>query len=182
MPHPPVIDWSAFVEADRRMKRDKRNAFTTAELETLFRGAVWTGGGSKLRRLTPGTHVWQDCAYWVPILLAYTGARREEVAKARVGDIARMDGIWVLRIRATETGRVKTESSVRDVPLADEVLRLGFIAFVDRQRQDGQTAVFPELATGGATYGDAFYKRWWRAFMRAGLVPSVRRRFLSRAV
>lgn len=171
MANPPVIEWGAFVEADSRVKRDKRPAFSASELEALFQGAVWSGSESRTRRIKPGHHVWHDSAYWVPILLAYTGARREEVAKAIVDDIAMIDDVWVLRIRETETGRVKTASSVRDVPLADEVLRLGFLDFVEHRRQTGVAALFPELAASGSSYGDAFYKKWWRAFMRAGLVP-----------
>lgn len=171
MANRPIIDWGAFVEADSRVKRDKRLAFTTAELQALFQGAVWSGSESKTRRVKPGFHVWHDSAYWVPILLAYTGARREEVAKAIVDDITMIGDVWVLRIRETETGRVKTASSVRDVPLAEEVLRLGFLDFVEQRRQTGVAALFPELASGGSNYGDAFYKKWWRAFMRAGLVP-----------
>lgn len=167
----PVIDWSAFVEADSRVKRDKRDAFSEAELEAMFTGAIWHGSESRVRRIKPGPHIWHDAPYWVPILLVYTGARREEVCKAMADDIACIDGIWVLHIRETETGRVKTASSVRDVPLADEVLRLGFVDFVERQRQAGSATLFPELAIGGSTYGDAFYKKWWRGLMRAGLVP-----------
>lgn len=171
MTNAPVIDWSAFVEADSRVKRDKRDAFSKAELEAMFKGAIWHGSESRVRRIRPGPHIWHDAPYWVPILLVYTGARREEVCKALVEDIDCIDGVWVLRIRETETGRVKTASSVRDVPLADEVLRLGFLDFVEGQRQAGSATLFPELTIGGSTYGDAFYKKWWRALMRAGLVP-----------
>lgn len=167
----PIIDWGAFVEADNRVKRDKRDAFSEGELETLFSGAIWHGSEPRTRRVKPGPHVWHDAAYWVPVMLVYTGARREEVCKALVSDVALIDNVWVLRIRETETGRVKTASSVRDVPLADEVLRLGFLDFVERQRKAGSTTLFPELTVGGANFGDAFYKKWWRALMRAGLVP-----------
>ena len=170
MVDPPVIGWSQFVEADRRMKRDKRPAFTSAELTTLFKGAVWSGSESMTRRLRPGRHIWHDSAYWVPLMLTYTGCRREEIAKALVSDIEKLEGIWAIRVRETESGRIKTTSSERDVPIADELIRLGLLDFVERQREAGQTLLFPELA-GGSSYGDVFYKRWWRAFMRAGLVP-----------
>lgn len=166
----PAIDWSQFVEADRRMKRDKRPAFTEAELTTLFQGAIWSGSESRVRRLSPGRHIWHDSAYWLPLMLTYTGCRREEIAKAMVTDIQQMEGIWVIKVRDTETGRIKTISSERDLPIADELIRLGLLGFVERQREAGQTLLFPELA-GGSSYGDVFYKKWWRAFMRAGLVP-----------
>ncbi|MCZ4343934.1 site-specific integrase [Sphingomonadaceae bacterium G21617-S1] len=115
--------------------------------------------------------IWHDSAYWIPLLLVYTGCRREEVAKAMVSDIELIDGIWVLRVRRTEAGRVKTESSVRDVPLADEALRLGFLSYVDHLRSAGAAALFPELGAQPGKFGDIFYKKWWRGFERAGLVP-----------
>jgi integrase len=169
-----VVDWSAFVVADKRVKRDKRAAFSVRELETLFTGAIWHGSESKVRRLKPGQHVWHDSAYWIPILLTYTGARREEIAKIMVDDVAMIEGIWALKVRVTETGRVKTESSVRDIPLANEVIRLGFLKFVEHQRKAGQVAVFADLGSGASNYGDAFYKKWWRSFIRAGLVPDAK--------
>lgn len=64
----------------------------------------------------------------------YTGARREEVAKIMVDDVAMIEGIWALKVRVTKTERVKTESPVRDFPLADEVTRLRFLKFVEHQR------------------------------------------------
>jgi len=167
-----AIDWSAFVIADKRVKRDKRPAFNVQELETLFTGAIWHGSESKVRRLKPGQHVWHDSAYWIPILLTYTGARREEIAKMMVDDVEMIEGIWACKVRVTETGRLKTESSVRDIPLADEVIRLGFLKFVEHQRQAGYFAIFAELGSGASNYGDAFYKKWWRSFIRAGLVPA----------
>lgn len=57
-----------------------------------------------------------------------------------------------------ETGRVKTESPMRDFPLADEVTRLGFLKFVEHQREAGQVAV-ADLGSGASNYGDAFYKK-----------------------
>ena len=171
MPSPPVVDWSAFLETDRRSRRDKRPAFTAGELRTIFAGAVWTGGESSVRRLKPGRHVWWDAAYWVLVLIVYTGARREEIAKLAVDDVEELEGIWAIRIRETESGRVKNIASRRDVPLAEEVVRLGFLAFVERQRSGGEVLLFPELRRETATMGDYFYKKWWRAFERAGLVP-----------
>lgn len=170
VPGCPPIDWSAYIIADKRVKRDKRPAFSVQELETLFSGPIWHGSESKVRRLKHGKHVWHDSAYWIPILLTYTGARREEIAKLMVSDVEQSHGLWVIKVRPTETGRVKTGSSVRDIPIADEVIRLGFLKFVERQREHGHRAIFADLGLGASNYGDAFYKKWWRAFIRTGLV------------
>jgi len=70
-----------------------------------------------------------------------------------------IEGIWALKVRVTKTERVKTESPVRDFPLADEVTRLRFLKFVEHQREAGQVAVFADLGSGASNYGDAFYKK-----------------------
>lgn len=67
---PVAVDWASFISSDRRIKRDKRPAFTEQELEMLFTGAVWHGCESTVRRMKPGRHLLWDSAYWVPILLA----------------------------------------------------------------------------------------------------------------
>lgn len=167
-----VIEWGAFITVDRRRKRDKRPAFTADELRVLFQSAVWHGFESRVRRFKPGRHIEWDGSYWVPILLAYTGARREEIAKLQTADVALIDGIWCLQLRETTAGRLKNSASERDIPLADEVLRLGFLAFVNRQRDAGEEQLFPDLRLAAGSYGGVYYKRHWRALERAGLVPA----------
>lgn len=183
----PDINWAAFIRKKTGTRRGERAAFEASELEALFAGAVWQGSKSKVRRLDAGQHIWHGSAYWLPILLVFTGCRREEIAKLALLDVETIDGISVLRIRVTEAGRLKNESSVRDIPVADELKRLGFLDFVEVLRSRGETLLFPDLAGGKGVMGDAFYKKWWRAFERAGLIPAGRdmhaiRHFVSTAL
>ena len=65
---------------------------------------------------------------WIPWLCAFTGARVGELAQLRKQDVSLRDDIWVIRI-TPEAGTVKTNEA-REVPLHQQVIDLGFPAFV----------------------------------------------------
>ncbi len=168
----PIVDWSAFTSKSKKAPRDQRDAFNEAELIALFQAPIWTGGQSPARRFVEGGHIWHDAGYWLPILLVYSGARREEIAKLLCQDVDCIDGIWCIRIRDTDAGRVKNVSSSRDIPLADQVVGLGFLEYVGAVRAAGSTLLFPDLDVEGRAKGDVYYKRWWRALERNGFVAA----------
>ena len=67
------------------------------------------------------------------LIAALSGARLAEVVEAHTEDIEMIDGRWCLHIREDnrdENQTVKTESSVRTLPLHDEIVRQGFIEYV----------------------------------------------------
>ena len=67
------------------------------------------------------------------LIASLSGARLAEVVEAHTDDIEMIDGRWCLHIREDnreENQTVKTEASVRAVPLHDEIIRQGFIEYV----------------------------------------------------
>lgn len=66
---------------------------------------------------------------WVPFLLAQSGARVSEVCQLRAEDIRQDKGIWYMSLRP-DAGSLKNRGSIRDIPLHPEVLRQGFLEFV----------------------------------------------------
>lgn len=70
---------------------------------------------------------------WGSLLGLFTGARLNEICQLETADIQQEDGIWFLNI--TDEGdnnkRVKAKASRRKVPVHSELLRLGFLAFVE---------------------------------------------------
>lgn len=64
---------------------------------------------------------------------------------------------------------MKTRSSTRTLPIASELNRLGFIAYVEALRAAGEKLLFPELKpeSGIGTMGDAFYKTRWTRLAKA---------------
>lgn len=157
-----------------KTKRDRNQRPPTSleDLKKLFALPIFTGcqrhlGGTGqvvLRaRFTPGPAIIHDAFYWVPLLIYYTGARREEICKLRPDDFRDLDGIAFIQIDDTETGRVKNHSSVRAIPLHRELIRLGLLDFVEACRRRSQDVLFPELRPTNKVqkFGDVFYKRAW---------------------
>jgi integrase len=157
-----------------KTKRDRNQRPPTSleDLKKLFALPIFTGcqrhrggtGQAVLRaRFTPGPATIHDAFYWVPLLIYYTGARREEICKLRPDDFRELDGIDFIQIDETETGRVKNHGSVRAIPLHRELIRLGLLGFVEACRRRGEDVLFPELRPSNKVqkFGDVFYKRCW---------------------
>jgi integrase len=70
---------------------------------------------------------------WPTLIQAFTGCRVAEIVDCHTSDVEQVDGIWQLHIREDnrEEGQTtKTESSVRTVVLNPEIIRQGFIDYV----------------------------------------------------
>ncbi len=81
---------------------------------------------------------------WLPWLLAFTGARVEEVCQSFVSDIRHKGGIWHLDINADHPSKsLKNTGSVRCVPLHASIISEGFLSYVSSLPQDGP--LFPDL-------------------------------------
>jgi integrase len=83
--------------------------------------------------------------YWAPIISAYTGARREEIAQLYASDVS--DWGNNLTITITDEGEdqsVKNKHSYRTIPVPPILLDAGFGGFVARRRQAGGKMLFLE--------------------------------------
>lgn len=194
----PAIDFeNLFVtETTAKRGRDLRPATTKDDVSALFALPVFTGcqthaGGTGQKvlkaRFTPGDAIIFDAFYWVPLLLYYTGARREEICKLGPADVHDEAGIPYIWIDFTEFGRLKNAHSIRPVPLHSELLRLGFLEFARECRRREYAVLFPELrATNDVqNFGDVYYKNIWSHLKKKGgltsdaTVHGMRHRFSS---
>ncbi len=97
--------------------------------------------------------------FWIPILCYYTGARLNEIAQLHKSNVGfSEDGIYYLNVRRGEGQSVKTDSSLRHVPVPKHVLELDFMAYV----KTCNDWLFPEIPVG--TYGSksSAFGKWWR--------------------
>lgn len=118
--------------------RDKRDAFTLDQLQRVFRNPVWTGSRSEYHQTNPGHTIYKNGIYWCPLIGAFTGARREEIAGLAPEDIVQKDGIWCFSIEDSELRRVKNLSSHRVVPIHPQLRDLGFLDHVQNANETGQ--------------------------------------------
>ncbi|MBI2254388.1 MAG: tyrosine-type recombinase/integrase [Proteobacteria bacterium] len=70
---------------------------------------------------------------WVPWLLAYSGARLEEVCQAMTSDVRQEKGIWYLDINLDDEGKSLKmgEDNARKIPLHQDIIGEGFLKFVE---------------------------------------------------
>ena len=78
--------------------------------------------------------------YWLPFLALYSGARLEELASMEIKNIKQDDGIWYFDIP-----RMKNDNSERKVPLHKEIIKSGFLDYVESVRARNELLLFPEL-------------------------------------
>ncbi len=74
----------------------RRRAMKSDELKRLFESPLFTGCHSEDRRSKPGKLMLKDSFYWVPLIIAYTGARLEEVCQLTTGDVVEVGDIWCI--------------------------------------------------------------------------------------
>lgn len=152
-------------QAIRNSAKVKDTDFTQDELRSVFSSPVFAGCKDNALHRKFG-----DAASWLPLLLYYTGARREEVAQLKVNEVKQIQGIHCLDIMTSgddgERG-VKTASSRRVIPLHQDLISRGFLSYVQTLPADGQ--LFPKLKPCPDGYYATAFGRAWGAYLRSVL-------------
>ncbi|KQU61531.1 hypothetical protein ASG67_16110 [Sphingomonas sp. Leaf339] len=152
-------------------KRDKRNPFSTDQLRRIFDAPIYTGCRDDANGYAiPGDQRPRRARFWVPLIALFSGLRLNEICQLEVSDIRVIDSIPCFRVASglSQTGdekRVKTNASERTVPVHDELIRCGFLAFAESQRLCGETNLFPELPFGHLGYRSTAISRWFTRFL-----------------
>ncbi|MDP3634107.1 site-specific integrase [Phenylobacterium sp.] len=132
-----------------------------------------------------------EAAYWLPLLAMFTGARLNELGQLRPSDILKLpymdkDGqeleAWCIRIVAdkAEGLKLKNRWSARRVPIHSDLIRLGFLTYVEAAREAGQARIFPELRPDKYAHITANWSKWFGRYLRGTIkVTNRRMRFHS---
>ncbi|CAN7212505.1 DUF6538 domain-containing protein [Variovorax paradoxus] len=152
----------------------RRKDYTKEALRRIFASPIYTEAGWSAPRADFG-RAW----YWMPLLMYYTGARREELAQLAARDVRiSSEGIPCLSILAmpddddSDRG-VKTEGSRRMIPLHPDLVQRGFLDYAQGVPVGGQ--LFPKLKPSPAGFYGANFGKRWAAYLRdvVGLDTSV---------
>jgi integrase len=83
---------------------------------------------------------------WVPLLALFSGARLNELAGLRLEEVYQTSGVWVMKIPRE---RAKNDASVREIPVHDQLIKMGFLDYVAGVRVAAPLngLVFPELVS-----------------------------------
>lgn len=163
--------------------------FTSTELNSLFRAPLYAGCiDDEINFSKPGPNHPKRGRFWVPLLSLLHGLRCNEACQLYAEDVKEADGIHYLDIRTTldddeeaDDKHTKNENSIRQVPLHPQIIKMGFLAFVEQRRRDGAKArLFPDLESGKSTgrYSTRFSK-WFSRFKEKACGHRPKARFHS---
>jgi len=139
---------------------DKRVAFDKKDLQKIFNDI------GQFRES-------ESARFWIPLLAAYTGARLEELGQLTVEDVRQRDQTDFISVNADNGKSVKTKSSVREIPLHPELVRCGFLEYVEARRSAGGGRLFPDMKRGSlGTLSDIFSKWFTRYRRNLGITDS----------
>jgi len=141
-----------------RKQATKRLPFDQQDLDRIFGSPIFVE-----HKRSSGQS--GEASYWIPLIMFYTGARPEEIAGLALTDLRRdpTTNRWYFSFvdRPSNEDRylfpeddlvpeshrrtLKTNASVRRVPVADELVELGLLRYVEWLREGGSTVFFPTL-------------------------------------
>lgn len=178
--------WVKAADVDARSEREKP---ATDRVRAFFSLPVFTGSaGADSRKVkgeramyTAGPHVFHRAAYFAPMLAQYHGFRREEICGLVVGDVGDTNGQPTVVIRKNAQRRIKNAQSERIHALHPELIRLGFVEYVEKIRSLGYSLVFPDLVSPGSTLplGDRLYDELRPGFKACGFTTHQLRHFFN---
>ena len=118
-------------------ENEKRDRYTIEELNKMFKHDHYIHNGFRY-----------DFQFWLPLLGIFTGARLDELCQVNPTDGVKQskDGIWYIEIKKNDEGKgIKSAAGVRNVPIHQQLIDLGFIKYVQSQKDRKETLLFPEL-------------------------------------
>lgn len=144
---------------------NRRKPWTELELQTLFSTPLFSE-----YRLPTAPKAGADAAYWIPLLCIFTGARISELCQLRTGDIETTGRIPQLSITDNPeySQQTKNEGSIRAIPVHSQLIRLGFLQFVDANTRAGHDRLFPSLRLRKGKPG-SYFSTWFGISKPQGL-------------
>lgn len=155
------FDYKRFAAKVGVEDNDDRLPFSDDQLKRIF---STTEGlfSPKISRLTGGGGYYARA--WFPLLALFSGARLDEIGSLTVRDVAEFP---VPHFRVTKG---KTQSSLREVPLHPELIRLGFLDYVKAIREAGHQRLWPWLKAKSAKVKDSeVLGKWFNGYLHKRL-------------
>lgn len=192
--HNPCEDINLKGGATSREETKARLPFSIEELNKLFRAPVYIGGVRNSRHWhTKGNYKIRDSRYWTPLIGLFTGARLNEIGQLLIADIVDHNEMKHFRFtncisdeELEELGltqadikqrRIKTDAGNRFVPIHPTLIELGFLDYVEDQKDrigDASHRIFEKCWAIGAdnTYSSIFSKKFTRFLQKVGIKTS----------
>jgi len=116
--------------------------------------------------------------FWIPLIGLYSGMRLNEACQMHLTDIKNLDGVPCFDVNDEGDKKVKTEASVRIVPVHPVLIELGFLEYVKTVQARGTVQLWPNLKKKRDGYAQDFGK-WFQRFNRREVTKEAKKVFHS---
>ena len=157
----PAADLSPLGE--KQAPQEARNPFTIEQLKLIFNAPLYRGckdDGNGYAII--GHNIIRGTRFWVPLIGLYTGMRLNEICQLDVVDVQQSKvGVWYLSVNANSPDKlVKNSTSKRNIPVHADLIRIGFLKFVEQQKSKS-AKLFPDLKRSERGYHSERMSRWF---------------------
>ncbi|MCH8614869.1 hypothetical protein LZ016_01945 [Sphingomonas sp. SM33] len=119
----------------RPIGEDQRLPFASKELKAIFSSPLYRGCEDDGRRFAiRGPNIIRRSRYWVPLIALYSGLRMGEILQLTPAHV-RKSASGTRYFLLTRDMTLKTAAAEREVPIHNELIRLGFVDWVKRFQQ-----------------------------------------------
>lgn len=136
--------------------------------QRIFASPLYKGCSSRLRRATPGTEVYHDGYFWIPLVALFSGLRLGEIVQLGTADV-KQDGevtYFDVSLAEGEDKHLKTASSARRVPVHAKLINFGFLKHLERAKKLKKDRVFYDIEFGEDGYPSHNFSKWWGRYTR----------------
>lgn len=141
--------------------------FADEELQRIFLRPIYTGCANDRQGFArTGPNIIRRARYWAPLIGLFTGLRCGEILQLTTGHF-RISPEGNDFIVLTPDMKLKTENAVREIPLHPVLKAIGLVDWVNRRRDRGELALFPEVPAH-STYDDRStrFSKWYESDLR----------------
>jgi integrase len=142
-----------------------RKKFEKSDLKAIFSSPVFAehvrpvGGGG-------------EAAFWLPLIGLFSGMRLDEIAQLRICDLKQDEDTkrWFFDVDRTGDRSTKNVSSIRQVPLHNELKRIGVMKYrqaLMKQGADLEGPLWPEVGAKGERTRSSAWSKWFGRYLRS---------------
>lgn len=133
---------------DDRRPDEERDPYAIEDLKKWFSSPVYA-------KYTAARILKAPERFWIPLIMLFSGCRSGEVCQLYKNDIQMFDGIQCFSINQEEDKSIKRMASKRIVPIHPELIKLGFLKYVDSVKHE---RLWSSLKKGRDGYAHLFNK------------------------
>ncbi|MEP1144952.1 MAG: site-specific integrase [Henriciella sp.] len=138
------------------------------EIQKIFNAPVFTGCEDDLKNWRqPAPSQIRRGRFWVPILALHSGMRLGEVCSLQAKDIQSLHGVTLFNLVDNEERRLKTKNAARIIPIHHQLIRLGFIEWLEERNFAPDEYLFNELPVNSNNNRSDAFSKWFGRFRKS---------------